>query len=207
MTKTKVAIIGPGNIGTDLMFKVMRLSTTPRGGRHGRHRPDLRRAAPRRAAWASPPRTRASTGSSPWTASTTSTIVFDATSAKAHVANAAKLAAYGKKLVDLTPAAIGPYVVPPVNLETHLEDDAGAQQRQHGHLRRPGDDPDRGRDLPGHDRPVRRDRRLDRVEVGRARAPAPTSTSSPRRRPPASSRSAAPSVARRSSSSTPPSRR
>jgi acetaldehyde dehydrogenase len=50
-------------------------------------------------------------------------IIFDATSAKAHVANAARLAPYGKHLVDLTPAAIGPYVVPPVNLEEQLRRD------------------------------------------------------------------------------------
>src|SRR5690625_4933583 len=39
-------------------------------------------------------------------------IIFDATSANAHIANAAKLAPYGKLLVDLTPAALGPLVVP-----------------------------------------------------------------------------------------------
>jgi acetaldehyde dehydrogenase len=47
-------------------------------------------------------------------------IVFDATSAGAHRANAAVLDPYGKQLVDLTPAAIGPYVVPVVNLEDNL---------------------------------------------------------------------------------------
>jgi len=48
-------------------------------------------------------------------------IVFDSTSAKAHVANAEALRQYGKRLIDLTPAAIGPYVVPAVNLHEHLD--------------------------------------------------------------------------------------
>jgi acetaldehyde dehydrogenase len=48
-------------------------------------------------------------------------IIFDATSAKAHEANSAKLAPLGKRMIDLTPAAIGPYVVPAVNLEDNLE--------------------------------------------------------------------------------------
>jgi acetaldehyde dehydrogenase len=47
-------------------------------------------------------------------------IVFDSTSAKAHVANEEALRQYGKHLIDLTPAAIGPYVVPAVNLHEHL---------------------------------------------------------------------------------------
>src|SRR5262249_40320145 len=47
-------------------------------------------------------------------------IAFDATSAKAHVANAPKLEKRGVIAIDLTPAAIGPYCIPPVNLEEHI---------------------------------------------------------------------------------------
>ena len=92
MSKTKVAIIGSGNIGTDLMIKVLRTRTAPRDGRDGRHRPRLRRPRPRRAAGRARPPTKASTGLIALPDFDDIDIVFDATSAKAHEANAAKLA-------------------------------------------------------------------------------------------------------------------
>ncbi|MHA3050769.1 acetaldehyde dehydrogenase (acetylating), partial [Acinetobacter sp. ANC 4639] len=48
-------------------------------------------------------------------------IAFDATSAYVHAENSRKLNALGVQMIDLTPAAIGPFCVPPVNLETLLE--------------------------------------------------------------------------------------
>jgi len=111
LNKIKAAIIGPGNIGTDLMYKVLRSSnldmalmigiiesegiarakkmgieTSVAGAEAVLDRKDIR-------------------------------IVFDATSAKAHLKNAPLLKQAGKIVIDLTPAAIGPYVVPCVNLD------------------------------------------------------------------------------------------
>ena len=118
--KTKVAIIGSGNIGTDLMIKVLRVSEHLEMGALVGIDPDSDGLA------------RANRLKVPTTADGVDgliampgfdeiDIVFDATSAKAHLANADKLAPYGKRLVDLTPAAIGPFVVPPVNLREHLD--------------------------------------------------------------------------------------
>ncbi|MFF9492790.1 acetaldehyde dehydrogenase (acetylating) [Streptomyces flaveolus] len=117
--KTKVAVIGSGNIGTDLMIKVLRLSDTLEMGAMVGIDP------------ASDGLARAERLGVPVTAEGVQglialdgfediKIVFDATSAKAHVANAAALAPYGKQLIDLTPAAIGPMVIPAVNLDDHV---------------------------------------------------------------------------------------
>ncbi|MFC8826903.1 acetaldehyde dehydrogenase (acetylating) [Streptomyces sp. NPDC057137] len=117
--KTKVAVIGSGNIGTDLMIKVLRLSK------------DLEMAAMVGIDPASDGLARAARLGVPTTAEGVEgllalpgfhdiEIVFDATSAKAHMANARVLEPHRKRLIDLTPAAIGPFVVPAVNLDEHL---------------------------------------------------------------------------------------
>jgi acetaldehyde dehydrogenase len=122
MTKTKVAVIGSGNIGTDLMIKVLRLSDTLEMAAMVGIDPDSDGLA--RAARLKVPTTHEGVdGLIRMDGFDDIEIVFDATSAKAHVENAKRLAPYGKRLVDLTPAAIGPYVVPPVNLDQHLAND------------------------------------------------------------------------------------
>jgi len=124
MKKTKVAVIGSGNIGTDLMIKVIRLSKTLEMGAMVGIDPDSDGLA--RARRMKVPTTHEGVdGLIAMDGFDEIEIVFDATSAGAHKVNAARLAPYGKKLIDLTPAAIGPYVVPPVNLEEHLRDGAG----------------------------------------------------------------------------------
>lgn len=117
---SKVAIIGSGNIGTDLMFKVMRLSTHLEMGAMVGIDPTsdgLARAARLGVATTS----EGVDGLIAMPEFADIDIVFDATSATAHRANAEKLAPFGKHLIDLTPAAIGPYVVPAVNGEAHRD--------------------------------------------------------------------------------------
>ena len=121
-TTTKVAIIGSGNIGTDLMFKVMRLSDTLEMGAMVGIDPNSDGLA--RAARLGIPTTHEGVdGLIAMDGFDEIGIVFDATSAKAHLYNAEKLKPFGKKLVDLTPAAIGPFVIPTVNLEDNLDAD------------------------------------------------------------------------------------
>ena len=118
--KTKVAIIGSGNIGTDLMIKVMRTSQHLEMGAMVGIDPasdGLARAA--RFGFATTH--EGVEGLMALPEFDEIEIVFDATSAKAHEYNAAKLAPLGKRLIDLTPAAIGPYVIPAVNLDEHLD--------------------------------------------------------------------------------------
>jgi acetaldehyde dehydrogenase (acetylating) len=116
MKRLKTAIIGPGNIGTDLMLKVLEceelelclmvgiiaesdglrmarergIETSDRGIQAILERSDIE-------------------------------LVFDCTGAKPHVQHAPLLREAGIRAIDLTPAAVGPYVVPSVNMDAHLE--------------------------------------------------------------------------------------
>jgi acetaldehyde dehydrogenase len=120
--KSNVAIIGSGNIGTDLMIKVLRTSEVLQMGAMVGIDPasdGLARAARLRI----PTTAEGVDGLIALDGFDEIDIVFDATSAGAHRVNAAKLAPFGKKLVDLTPAALGPFCVPVVNLDTLLAAD------------------------------------------------------------------------------------
>jgi len=120
MTRTKVAIIGSGNIGTDLMIKVMRTAQhLEMGAVVGIDPASDGLARARRLGFATTAEGVEGLIALPEFAGID--IVFDATSAKAHEHNAARLLPLGKRLIDLTPAATGPYVVPAVNLDDHLD--------------------------------------------------------------------------------------
>lgn len=116
MIKKKVAIIGSGNIGTDLMIKVLRysqnLEMSVMVGIDAQS--DGLARAQRMGVATTHEGVDGLVAMPEWK---DIAIVFDATSAKAHLYNYDKISAFpGKKVIDLTPAAIGPFIVPAVNL-------------------------------------------------------------------------------------------
>jgi acetaldehyde dehydrogenase len=120
MTKTKVAIIGSGNIGTDLMIKIMRLSGTLQMAAMAGIDPNsdgLKRAARLGMATTA----GGIDGLVALPEFSEIEIVFDATSAGAHDHHNSVLQQHGKRVIDLTPAAIGPGTIPPVNGLANLD--------------------------------------------------------------------------------------
>jgi acetaldehyde dehydrogenase len=121
MKKFKVAIIGSGNIGTDLMIKIMRNAKHLEMGAMVGIDPNSDGLA--RAARLGVEITHEGVeGLTRLPVFADIDFVFDATSASAHVKNDAFLRGIksGIRLIDLTPAAIGPYCIPVVNLEQNL---------------------------------------------------------------------------------------
>lgn len=116
--KIKCALIGPGNIGTDLLYKLKRspvlepvwmvgIDPTSEG---------LKRAKEMGLKVTD----QGVDGLLPHVEADGVQIAFDATSAYVHAENSRKLNSLGVMMIDLTPAAIGPYCVPPVNLRQHV---------------------------------------------------------------------------------------
>ncbi|OQP01182.1 acetaldehyde dehydrogenase (acetylating) [Geobacillus sp. 44C] len=115
--KLKAGIIGSGNIGTDLMYKIERSKYLEMSVMIGidPHSDGLKRAKDRGV-------TVIDNGIEGFLKNPDlADILFDATTAKAHYKHHEVLTKLNKKIVDLTPAAIGPFVVPPVNLKEELD--------------------------------------------------------------------------------------
>jgi acetaldehyde/propanal dehydrogenase len=118
MKKIKCALIGPGNIGTDLLAKLQRspvlepvwmvgIDPASDGLKKAREL-GIKTTA------------EGVDGLLPHVKADSIQIAFDATSAYAHAETSRKLTELGVMVIDLTPAAIGPFCVPPVNLQEHI---------------------------------------------------------------------------------------
>ena len=116
--KIKCALIGPGNIGTDLLAKLQRspvlepvwmvgIDPTSDGLKRAKEM-GIKTTA------------EGVDGLVPHIKADGVQIVFDATSAYVHAENSRKVNAEGAMMIDLTPAAIGPFCIPPVNLKQHV---------------------------------------------------------------------------------------
>ena len=113
--KTKCVIIGPGNIGRDLMYKVKKSKILDVGyviDIHDGAGLELARSLGFEGT---------SDGVDAFTESHDCTIAFDCTTATAHHHNYEIMKNFGITMIDLTPAAIGPFVVPCANLGNHLD--------------------------------------------------------------------------------------
>jgi acetaldehyde/propanal dehydrogenase len=119
MKKIRCALIGSGNIGTDLIYKIQRSPVLEPVWMVGID-PESEGLA--RARDMGLKTTAAGVdGLLPFVLEDNIQIAFDATSAYVHAENSRKLNELGVMMIDLTPAAIGPLCVPPVNLKAHAE--------------------------------------------------------------------------------------
>ena len=117
-SKVKVAILGSGNIGTDLMFKILHEPGAMELALLAGIEPQSEGLARARSLGID----ASHDGIQPILDDPEIRIIFDATSAQAHVRHAKLLREAGRLAIDLTPAARGPYVIPPVNLGAHMDE-------------------------------------------------------------------------------------
>ena len=116
--KVKVAILGSGNIGSDLMFKILREPGHMELALISGIEPQSEGLARARSLGIN----ASHDGIKPILDDPEIRIVFDATSAHAHIRHAKMLREAGRTAIDLTPAARGPYVIPPVNLGAYMDE-------------------------------------------------------------------------------------